>query len=92
MTMGEWDDLPPGEPIEGKTYRADGWVYRDIPTRFSHKMWNRFLEILGEENYVILVKSVSIVDDWIRGQFLISPQGMKNLTEYSASRKEDDDA
>lgn len=91
--MDDWDGLPPGEPVKGKTYRADGWVYRDVPIRLSYKMWYRLLEILGEGNYFLLAKSESKNDDWIRGQFLISPQGIESLIEYSTNRKsENDDA
>ena len=77
--------LPPGEPIEGKTYIADGWVYRDMPGRVSFEYWDKFLDLLGEGNYVILIRSEG--RDWKRGQFLISPDGMENLAVYSARQK-----
>lgn len=80
----ELNGIPLGEPVKDKTYIADGWVYRDIPGRFSHEMWDKFLGLLGEGNYVILAKSESEADDWVRGQFLISPDGMKNMAEYSS--------
>lgn len=70
--------LPPGEPIKGKTLRADGWVYRDIPGRLSHEMWDHLLDIIGAENFQIL--GMSVGNDWKRGQLMISPDGMKNLT------------
>ncbi len=69
--------LPPGEPIKGKTLRADGWVYRDIPGRLSHEMWDHLIGIIGVGNFEIL--AMSIGDDWKRGQLMISPDGMKNL-------------
>lgn len=91
MMMSERDDPPLEEPIKGKTYMADGWVYRDMPSRLSHEMWAVFLELLGEGNYVILALSRSQVDDWIRGQFLISPQGMQNVRADIARRKKEED-
>lgn len=72
--------VPPGEPIKGKTYRADGWAYQDIP-RMSPECWARFLYRLGEGNWVVL----TLVDygDSKRGQLLISPQGMTNISTFS---------
>jgi hypothetical protein len=69
--------MPPGEPIKGKTYRADGWVYRDLPRRLSHEMWDLFLDTIGEGNFRLLAMTAG--KDWKRGQLLISPDGMKNL-------------
>lgn len=76
------------EPIKGKTYIADKWIYYDIPTKFSYEMWDKFLIILEEENYKILAMSKG--KDWVRGQFLISPKGMDNIRKYSASKKNED--
>lgn len=82
MAQGDMNDpsLPSGEPFEGETIMADGWVYRDLPNRLSHEMWDFLIETMGEGNYRILAKSVG--PDWKRGQFLISPEGMKNLIAY----------
>lgn len=76
--------LPPGEPVKGKTYLADGWVYRDLPARLSNEMWDLLISIMGEGNYVILAESRG--PDWRRGQFLISPTGMKNMKEHSRDK------
>ncbi len=82
MVRGGLDDpsLPGGEPFEGETLMADGWVYRDFPSRVSYEVWAQFIDILGEGNYRILAMSYS--REWKRGQFLISPEGMKNLAAY----------
>ena len=72
--------LPPGEPFKGETLMADGWVYRDLPSRLSHEMWDLFIKTLGEGNYRIMAMTVG--PDWKRGQFLISPDGMANLAAY----------
>ena len=85
--MAELPDFPrpPGEPVTGKTYIADGWVYRDMSGRMSYEMWDLFTGLLGEGNYVILIMSQG--HDWKRGQFLISPDGMQNLSDYLAAKK-----
>lgn len=72
-----FDGLPAGEPVVGKTYRADGWMYLDPPGKMSHDMWRLFLETIGEGEYVILAQSSTA--DWIRGQLLVSPRGQENL-------------
>lgn len=75
--------LPPGEPVEGETLRADGWVYRDLPARLSFEMWDLLLEIMGEGNYRIL--AMTIGPDFKRGQFMISPDGIANMVAYRAA-------
>lgn len=72
--------LPEGEPIPGKAYIADGWKYRDLP-RMSYDMWDLFVGIVGEGNYVEL--SLADYGDSKRGQLLISPGGMSNLAASS---------
>ncbi len=89
MARGDLNDplLPfMGEPFEGETLMADGWVYRDLPKRLSDEYWDLFVKTLGEDNYRIMIMSVG--SGWKRGQFLISPQGMKNLAAYIAKQKE----
>ena len=75
--------LPPGEPVSGKTYRADGWAYIDPPVRFSPEIWDHFLALIGEGEFVILVGSSgnhpSDEKPFVRGQLLVSPAGMANL-------------
>ena len=71
--------MPVGEPIEGETLLADGWVYKDIPGRLSYEMWDHLLDIIGDGNFRVLAMSVG--EDWKRGQLMISPNGMKNLEE-----------
>ena len=76
--------LPPGEPIPGKTYRADGWIYWDAPARFAPEAWSTLLEKLGKPHvdYVILASSSGTEREgrgWIRGQLLIAPWAVLNL-------------
>lgn len=80
----EWDGLPPGEPIPGKTYRADGWVYRDLPTWLSMDMKARLFNTIGVENTVILAASERTIEGvkYWRGQLLISPVGMARIKAY----------
>jgi hypothetical protein len=77
--------LPVGEPFIGETLVADGWVYRDIPGRLSFQMWDHLLEVIGKNNYRILIMSKG--PDWIRGQLMISPTGMENMKKYSDANK-----
>src|SRR5690606_15421796 len=36
--------IPPGEPVPGKTYRADGWMMFDAP-KMTAGLWDEFLGI-----------------------------------------------
>jgi len=70
--------LPDGEPVLGKTYRTDGWAYY-CPLGFMIvEVWNELLSFLGEGNYVCLAMTRK-GDNWVRGQLLISPQGMDRI-------------
>ena len=82
--------LPEGEPFAGETLRADGWVCRDTPALLSADMWELFLSIMGEENYRILAMThlEKSDGDWYRGQFFISPTGIKNLMEWRPPSKQ----
>jgi hypothetical protein len=74
--------LPPGEPVLGKTYRADGWAYIDPPTRFSPEAWDGLMDLIGEGNVVILAATTGTLKDgrpYVRGQLLISPDGIRNI-------------
>lgn len=70
-----------------------GWRYIDPPTWFSPDMWEHFQSTIGErgKDFHILIQSSGGTGDsaWIRGQFLISPQGMTNMAEYSKRKKEE---
>lgn len=71
--------LPPGEPIKGKTYIADGYVYRDLPNMATF-MLTELIDILGREEVVWLTRMTR--GRYSRGQALISPKGIQNLREY----------
>lgn len=64
--------------------RAQGWIYRDMPSRFTPEFWDKFLGIMGEGNYKIVIMSSG--DDWVRGQFFLSPQALENIRAYAASK------
>lgn len=85
------DPMSFGEPIKGKTYAADGWIYRDI-ARTTPALWDELMGILGEENVVVLVRSNGWSNStgeeiWRRGQVLVSPKGVERATAFAASRK-----
>jgi hypothetical protein len=77
--------LPAGEPTPGKTYLADGWVYRDLP-RLSFEMFDRLVSMIGEANIVWLTQAD--YGDSKRGQLLISPDGIQRLKDSRAEPAE----
>lgn len=70
--------------------KALGWRYVDPPTKFSHEMWDYFRARIGMEEHKLLIYSEGVAADgfkWKRGQFVISPQGMKNLVDKDRAEK-----
>jgi len=70
--------------------RALGWRYVDPPTKFSFEMWDYFRNLIGMDEHKLLIYSEGITADgfkWKRGQFVISPQGMKNLADKDRALK-----
>jgi hypothetical protein len=76
--------LPEGEPFAGETLRADGWEYRDLP-RMTPEYFDKLIEIIGEKN----IRWLTFADygDTKRGQFFISPDGLKNVRAHVAARQ-----
>lgn len=70
--------------------RALGWRYIDPPTKFSHEMWDYFRALIGEDEHKLLISSEGEASDgfkWKRGQFVVSPQGMKNLSDKERAER-----
>lgn len=80
MEDSGWFGMPAGEPVKGQTYRADGWVYRDLP-RMTPEYFDQLIDLVGESNIVWLTKAD--YGDSRRGQLLISPEGMRNIAAYN---------
>jgi hypothetical protein len=61
------------------------WVYRDLP-RMLPALMDEFKMVVGDEN----LQWVTWADygRTVRGQVLISPDGMKRLNDYIASTKQ----
>ena len=79
--------MPPGEPVVGKTYRADGWQYYDLPEWLSLEMRDYFLSLFKDDkNYVILAETTK--GDYWRGQMLISPEGQENMRLQALADKQ----
>lgn len=78
-------NMPTTEPFEGETLLADGWEYRDVPTRMRPDLWDEFLDIIGAGNYRLLTLA-TYEDGYKRGQMFVSPDGLKNLREYDARK------
>lgn len=53
-----------------------GWTYRDLP-RMVPELFYKFIDIAGHENLHWI--TMANYGDQLRGQVLISPDGMKNL-------------
>lgn len=82
--------LPEGEPVSGKTYRADGWAYVDPAGRFSPEAWDTLMNSFGWDEVVMLAGSSGIHPSdgkpFIRGQFLVSPKGIENAAKTLAAK------
>lgn len=73
-----------GEPVKGKTYIADGWVYRDLP-RMAPWAFDAFIDLIGPDNLVWL--SLADYGASKRGQCLISPAGQQRMLDFNASKR-----
>ncbi len=76
------------EEAMNEAFQTTGWFYRDI-NWMTLPYFDEMLEIFGADNYKLITGTVR--NDWEggpfrRGQFLISPQGIKNVKEWSAKR------
>lgn len=74
--------LPPGEPVKGKTYKADGWAYHSSKW-MSRETWNEIFVLAGEGNCIILAMTAKTAQNetLVRGQLLFSPEGQKNILD-----------
>jgi hypothetical protein len=62
--------------------KAKGWIYRDMPGRATHEAWDLLLDLMGDGEYQVIAMSTGTDGQgtpYKRGQFFISPQGIKNL-------------
>lgn len=77
-----------GEPIKGKTYKADGWKYRDVRW-FTPTQYDELKTILGIENLVVLSEHhrTGAAGTVIGGQFLISPAGMQRAIKWAEDQQ-----
>lgn len=76
--------MPTGEPIVGKTYRADGWEYKEIPWTTVDAL-NKILSYLEDEEYEFIALSSREMNGVMcaRGQVLFSPSAMKTIRELN---------
>lgn len=64
--------------------KAKGWRYQDFNTKFSIDAWDFLLRLIGEGEYQIIIISRGRDkqgEEWVRGQFWISPQGFTNMQD-----------
>ncbi len=78
----KYDGMPPDEIINAsyaemaESLGKPGWTYKDLP-RMGPELFYKFIEIAGDENlHWITMANYGYT---LRGQVLISPDGMKNL-------------
>lgn len=62
-----------------------GYTYRDLP-RMTRECMSDFVSLVGEEN----LRWVTLADygPSVRGQVMISPEGMQKISEFNKSEKE----
>lgn len=76
----------PGEPVPGKTYRADGWQHLDTP-RMNEEFWNDLLRIIGTGEFHLLsggeMRRRTGVERW--GTIMISPVGQERIAAFNAA-------
>lgn len=63
-----------------KSAGKPGWKYKDLP-RMVPELFYKFIEIVGQENLHWL--AVANYGDTLRGQVLISPDGMEILRKFN---------
>lgn len=68
---------------------SEGWIYKDVaPAIMTPEVWELFLTIMGKGNYHILAMTSFTQGGkpFKRGQFIISPEGQKNMRDYSGAK------
>lgn len=79
----EENGCPPGEPLPGKTYRADGWSYNNLP-RMTVAHAQTLIGILGEH---VVWLTYTDYGNAVRGQCLISPTGRDLIAAYNKAHQ-----
>lgn len=80
--------LPPGEPVEGQTYRADGWAYQHMMLYWiGQHDWDLMEAVAGADQIHVLNKLDDTHPDFgthmTKVEYLISPLGLLCIREYS---------
>lgn len=68
-----------------KSMGKEGWSYKDLPN-MTKEYFDKFKEIVGEGNIEFITYATRTWPDnsvTYRGQVLISPQGMENISQRS---------
>lgn len=79
LTSGmNWPDIEIPEPT-GEDFGKPGWTYKDLP-RMTPEIMKSFKELIGIENAHWL--TFADYGTSVRGQLLISPQGIQNITNH----------
>ena len=66
-----------------KSLGKPDWHYRDLPW-MRLEYWNHLMVVFGDEDVMFIAGSKKQFEDgfFVRGQILVSPGGMENLTAH----------
>ncbi|MDB5616047.1 hypothetical protein [Tardiphaga sp.] len=70
--------------------KAKGWRYVDPPGRLSPEAWNYLLDWMGDGEYQCIAMSAGRDkhgEAFKRGQFFVSPQGMRNMADKERGQR-----
>lgn len=62
----------------------EDWIYWDMPGCISAEEWDTFIDLIGAKNYRILTFATRGDGKEKRGQFFLSPEGMRRMNAFVA--------
>ncbi len=71
--------LPQVEPIDGKTYRADGWIYLDMP-RSVRSFWNEFEAVAASG--LVYISKFQFQDDSQAALLMLHPDSAARIVAF----------
>lgn len=94
-------EIPGGREILERTRQnlakglgaPEGWTYRDLPNMLP-EFWHRLLDWIGMNEYKLITQAERTWPDGtttVRGQILISPKGLENLSRNSEEYMKDEE-
>lgn len=65
-------------------FNLPGWTYRDLP-RMAPAFMDAFVDLVGEE-HLRWITSARYPDGSVRGQVMISPEGMERIKRHNEDK------